>query len=160
MAISQKCTAKRLDGQPCKSWARRGSYPPLCSVHAQSDHGKVALGERSDQSIIQENSSLAGRKCPHTLEEIATFLRENADSSLDDELVIARLALRRLMQHLEEQLTPHEFAHLAGVIFTGTNSIVRLLEAKKDLENYTAEEFARAMNQALDELSEEMNLRL
>jgi len=98
--------------------------------------------------------------CRYTLEQIAGLLRENADGSLDDELVIARLAVRRLMQQLEDQLTPHEFAHLAGVIFTGTNSIVRLLKSQQDLEDHSAEDMARAMHQALDETSEEMGISL
>lgn len=138
----------------------RGGEPSLCYVH-QRLATEIAKPETSgEKEVIHCRSGVVEPACPYTLEQIAGLLRENADSSLDDELVIARLAVRRLMQHLEEQLTPHEFAHLAGVIFTGTNSIVRMLKSQQDLENHSAEDFAQAMNQALDEFSKKIGIRL
>lgn len=137
-----------------------GSDPALCNVHKRLTLEAAAPEHASGKEVIRCRSEVVEPVCPYTLEQIADLLRENADGSLDDELVIARVAVRRLMQHLEEQLTPHEFAHLAGIIFTGTNSIVRMLKSQKDLENHSAEDLARAMNQALDESSRKMGIRL
>jgi hypothetical protein len=35
--MSQRCSAKRRDGQPCNAWAVRGSDPPLCAAHGGTD---------------------------------------------------------------------------------------------------------------------------
>ena len=96
----------------------------------------------------------------YTLAEIADLLRLSTDDSLKDELAAARVAVRRVLEHLEEELTPHEFAHLAQVIFTGTKTIVSLLQAQHDLADPAAVGFAWAIHQALDEMAREMNIPL
>ncbi len=160
MSSSGKCTAIRSDGQPCKAWAVRGSDPALCSVHKRPASKPARSQPKAGGKVIRIETGVVKPACPYTLEQIAGLLRENADGSLEDELVIARLAVRRLMSQLEEELTPHEFAHLAGVIFTGTNTIVRLLKSQRDLDNHSAADIARAMIQALDETSREMGIPL
>lgn len=160
MSSSRKCTSTKSDGQPCKAWAVRNSDPALCNVHKR--HAPESTDQTHPAEVAKTgcNVDVVEPGCPYTLEQIAGLLRQNADGSLEDELLIARLAVKRLMRHLEEQLTPHEFAHLAGVIFTGTNSIVRMLKSQQDLENHSAADLARAINQALDESSKEMGILL
>ena len=96
----------------------------------------------------------------YTLQEIADLVTLNAGEDLTDEVTAARVAVRRVLQHLEEALTPSEYAHMAQVIFTGTNTIVRLLRAQQDLADPRAERFNQAIGQALDELSGELKFDL
>ncbi len=160
MSTSRKCSALRSDGQPCRAWARRDKDPPLCAAHSEWDDTIEEPVKTRDEAIATSNLSadIANRR--YSLEDIAELLNGKADFDLQDELTTARVAVRWLVRHLEEELTPHEFAHLAGVIFTGTNSIVRLLQAQQDLGEDEANEIARAFNQALDELSQELDMQL
>ena len=160
MSTSRKCSALKSDGQPCRAWARRDGDPPLCAAHSDWDDPKKKPNNRRSEAITENNLTTGIVNRRYSLEDIAELLNKNADFDLKDELTTARVAVRWLVRHLEEELTPHEFAHLAGVIFTGTNSIVRLLQAQQDLGEDEASEIARAFNQALDELSQELGLQL
>ena len=96
----------------------------------------------------------------YTLQEIADLVTLDTGDDLADEVAAARVAVRRLLQHLEEALTPSEYAHLAQVIFTGTNTIVRLLRAQQDLAEPGTDRITQAIDLALDELSKEWKTNL
>ncbi len=95
-----------------------------------------------------------------TLQEIADLVNKNAENDLTDELAAARVTVHRVLKFLEESLTPSEFAHLAQVIFNGTSTIVRLLQAQHDLADPLTDRFHLAIGLALDEISEEWNFKL
>jgi len=95
-----------------------------------------------------------------TLQEIADLVNINAGDDLTDELAAARVTVHRVLKYLEEALTPSEFAHLAQVIFNGTSTIVRLLQAQHDLADPLTDRFHLAIGLALDEISEEWNYKL
>jgi hypothetical protein len=160
MTHSSKCTASRADGRPCRAWARRNSDPSRCNVHARSgDRSAAVLGTPAEPGAHGDvrDGFYDGR---FTLQEIADLVTKNAGDDLTDEVAAARVAVRRTLQHLEEALTPGEFAHLAQIIFTGTNTIVRLLQAQQDLADPHADRFYQAIGQALDEMSGEKKTKL
>lgn len=96
----------------------------------------------------------------YSMEEIADLLNADTSKGLSDEVSAARVAVRRMLEHLEEELTPHEYAHLAQAIFTGTNSIVRLLRAQNELAGHSHDGFHRIINLALDEMSKSLKTNL
>ena len=141
--MSRKCSANRQDGKPCKAWATRGSQPPLCAVHAK--RSKIETEEQSPE---------LGKSFYHrtyNIEEVADLLHLAIDHSLDDEVAAARVAVRRVMTQLKEELSPAEYARLATVIFTGTNTIGRLLRTSHELADKRAQEIMEAIKKVLDD---------
>ena len=143
--MSRKCSATRVDGKPCQAWAIRDSQPPLCLAHS----GRHRLEQETDDE--SHNKNFYSRT--YTLEEIADLVHIALDHSLDDEVAAVRVAVRRVMQQLHEELTPTEYARLASAIFTGANTIARLVRTSRDLADDTADMFVKALRQVLDEES-------
>ncbi len=133
--MSLKCTATRADGKACQAWAIRESQPPFCRTHSDLRQGKSFYNRT------------------YTLEEVADLVHLALDHSLDDEVAAVRVAVRRVMQQLHEELTPTEYARLASAIFTGANTIARLVRTSRDLADDTADKFLKAIRQVLDEES-------
>lgn len=115
----------------------------------QDDPGRQEGDERD--SFYQE---------AYTLEEVADLLNKAMDEDLDDELGASRVAIRRVMKKLEDELSPAEFARLASLIFTGINTIARLLQAKRSLADGSDEELASVIAQGLDEVSRRRGIKL
>jgi hypothetical protein len=95
-----------------------------------------------------------------TPEEVAELVSRVVSHSLNGEVAAARVALRRIMEQLEEELTPAEYARLAGLIFAGTNAIARLLQAQQSLSNRVTESIVEAMQEAMNELGRNMGVEL
>ena len=87
-------------------------------------------------------------------------MRHRSGQRRGDDLGAARVAVRRVLTALEEQLTAGEYAELAGLIFTGTNTIARLLRTRRALAGQSADGIAGAIATALDELATEWNVEL
>jgi hypothetical protein len=92
-----------------------------------------------------------------------------ADATLDAEIVIARVALRRILGMLLTGCTPGpdgipltawDYARFAGLAFQGAGTISRLLRARKILTGDRESALSRAIDQALDELGEEWGVEL
>ncbi len=141
--MSQKCSANRQDGKPCKAWATRGSQPPLCAAHA-----KMSKSEKEAQSPGRKKSFY---QRTYTIEEVADLIHLAIDHSLDDEVAAARVAVRRVMTQLKEELSPAEYARLATVIFTGTSTIGRLFRTSHELADKRSRELIKAIVTVLDE---------
>jgi hypothetical protein len=82
------------------------------------------------------------------------------DDSLEDELAATRIAVRRVMQQLHEELSVDEYAHMAGIIFRGTNTVARLLRINKALSKENDSEIATGIGEALDLIGPEYDLEL
>lgn len=82
------------------------------------------------------------------------------DENLADEVAATRVAVRRVMQQLHEELSPDEYAHMAGVIFRGTNTVARLLRINRELSEEMDAEFASGIGEALDTVGSEVGLDL
>jgi hypothetical protein len=94
------------------------------------------------------------------MQEIADLMRKAVEGDLSDEMKAARIAVRRVLQQLEEELSPAEYARMASLIFLGTNAIARLARAQRDLSREGAEEWAKAIALALDEVGREKGVEL
>ena len=89
------------------------------------------------------------------------------DTSLDGEILIIRIALRRLQRMIVTGTTPgprpqrlgvHDYARFIGLTFQGTNTLSRLLRVRHDLPGN--DRFMQVMDEALDALSEEWGIEL
>lgn len=94
------------------------------------------------------------------MQEVADLLNVAMDTDLSDELSAARIAVRRVLQQLEQQLSPAEYVRMAELIFRGANTIAGLLRAQLDLSREKSEILLEALSKALDEIGEERDAKL
>jgi hypothetical protein len=159
----QKCTQSTRTGKPCRAWAIRGSNPPTCATHAgRTKDAGAPLANVNRQAHGFYSAALD----PNELADLVAFAD---DLSLNDEIALARVILRRVMIHLklpvtdrpaEQRIDDADLARLAGLVLAGTRTVARLLRDQRALSGDAADGFAGAIAQALDELSTEIGLQL
>ena len=132
----------------------KDSNPPLCYAHRNltiSNDESVGDAERKEQDFYSRY---------YTLEEVADRVSMAMDDSLDDELVATRIAVRRVLEQFKKELTADEYAHMASLIFRGTNTVARLLRARKSLSEDSQRDFEEGIGEALDVVGPEYDLDL
>ena len=82
------------------------------------------------------------------------------DDTLEDEVKAVRVAIRRVMVRLKEQISPAEYARLTSLVFSGASTVSRLLQARKSLGKGETDVIGTATPIALDEISQEKNIDL
>ncbi len=145
----------------CRAWARRGSQPPLCSAHA---------GDRVGAPPGNQNRRIHGFYAttlhPQELSDLATCA---SATTLDAEIAITRVALRRIFGMLLTGLTPgpnprpldaHDYARFVGLAFQGAGAISRLLRARHALSPGDPGEVHVPMGAILDQLSKDWSIEL
>ena len=152
MNSARKCSGRRADGKPCRCWALRESDPPLCYVHTKARYDSAVEGPKQAKQGFYSST--------YTLKEIADMVGLAMDDTLDDELAASRIAVRRVMQQLHEELSADEYAHMAGIIFRGTNTIARLLRVNRELSEEMDTQFAAGIGEALDMIGPEIGIDL
>ena len=157
MRLKRRCSGRRADGRPCRGWALKESEPPLCYVHAKQAASRAksaGAGEREEP----EKQDFYSRH--YTLEEVADRVGLAMDDSLDDEIAATRIAVRRVMEQLKKELTADEYAHMASLIFRGTNTVARLLRVRRSLSEDMQSEFEQGIGEALDVVGDDVGLDL
>ena len=148
-----QCTATTRHG-PCRAWALRDSNPPLCSAHAGRNAG-------AGPPAGNQNRRTAGFYSRHLQDlELADLVALAGNPTLDDEIALARVVVRRVMAALggtgdDHALDPEMAAH----IFAGVRTVARLLQARRLISGGAADSFADAMTVILTELGEELGGR-
>lgn len=141
--VKRRCTAVTQDGEPCQAWARRGSNPALCVAHIDGAYGEG----------VAFYSPIMSRK-----ELVALADLGEASVTLEGEIAVVRILIRRLMTYMAEQkVEGMEMLLFTKTVFKGTAAVARLLEKERAL----AEQFddmQPAIDQALDELAEEWGI--
>ena len=155
-----KCTADNASGRPCRAWAIRQTDPPLCSAHAGLNVGASApLGNQN-----RTEHGFYGRLLRNG--ELADLERCSDQATLDDEIGLVRVTLRRVMTRLgrydlaQDDLTNEDLTKMAGLVMTGARTLARLLTAQRALSGRTPDSFLEAIGKALDELGPELGLQL
>jgi hypothetical protein len=169
MSNQRRCTATKKNSQPCRAWAIRGSDPPRCRHHATSKEVQpdVPASQIKEEPARQGNLEKPPERDVYafygrtfTLEEMMALINLALDHSLNGEVAAARVAVRRILQQLGEQLTPAEYARLASLVFTGTQTIAQLLKARNTLSEETAEKISSWMGDALNEIGNVKGVKL
>ena len=157
----------------CRAWAIRGSNPPRCSPHRHSKQ-QPTIPDLAETPIVgappgNQNRLVHGfYSTILRSEDGAGLLAFAADTTVDAEIAITRVALRRILGMLLTGTTPgpdpvpldlQDYARFAGLAFQGANTISRLLRARKDLSS-DSDPLTSALYQALEELGEELGVEL
>ena len=114
----------------------------------------------SDALVVVKKDRLQFYGRTYTLVEIADLVNLPPDDSLEDELAAVRVTIRRAMGQMNDDLELAEFGRLAALVFTGANTVGRLLRTRREISGQAAEEEAEVIVQALVELEREWNLEL
>ena len=143
----------------CRAWAVRDSDPPLCAAHIPESARGAPPGNRN----AMVHGFYASTLHP---DDLATLDEEATASSLDGEILIIRIALRRL-QHMilsgaspgpnPRRLEANDYARFIGLTFQGANTLSRLLRVRWELPDNP---WDRIMDAALDSLSEGWGVEL
>ena len=81
--------------------------------------------------------------------------------SLEDEVAIARVTLRRLLDRLAvEELGSEESDRLAHLVLVSTRTIARLLRDHRVISGEAADEFFAVMAEALEFLGDELGIEI
>ncbi len=147
-----KCTSMTKRNRSCNAFAVQGSDPPRCIVHLREAGSELGQGSTPGQWGFYGTT--------YTPAEIADLVSQTSPNDLQDEITAARVAIRRLLQQFQPEMDPVEYGKLARLVFTGANSVARLLRTQRVLSGDSADGIAGAIGRALDELSNEIGIDL
>jgi hypothetical protein len=153
----------------CRAWAIRGSDPPRCSAHRGAGaHPEPGPGVGAPPG--NQNRLLHGFYATILRpEELADLLVHAADTSLDAEIAITRVALRRILRMLLTGLSPGpaprpldvvDYARFSSLAFQGVATVSRLLRARQDIGDSPNDVVRRIFGEVLDGLGEEWGIDL
>jgi hypothetical protein len=144
----------------CQAWAKRDSDPPLCAAHA----GLGGAPPGNQNRLV--HGFYASSLRPDEAADAAGFA---GNATLDDEIVITRIALRRVLQMLLTGQTPgpnpqplnaQDYARFSGLAFQGVSTLSRLLQVHHALGGGVEALMNTAIGRALDELGDEWGIEL
>jgi hypothetical protein len=140
-----RCTATTASGKPCKAWAIRDSDPPRCAPHAG-----LAKAQKGNQNAVKHGyyrQSISSA-------ELLSLFDEAGSVELDQEAVLLRVFIHRLINYLEDPELPYEQFKSAGSLLI--SAIRALTYLKKQLpDSHTVD-----WDAALDELAKEWDWEL
>lgn len=144
----KRCTAFTKSGQNCRAWAIRGR--DLCSSHAKANTGAGAPAGN-------QNATKHGfYRTVLTPQEVADLVTYADNDTIDDEIALTRVLLRRLMNRIQQpDIEPEELKAISPLIFTGTRTVANLLRSKKP-----ANTLADTINDVLDEMAANYPIQL
>jgi hypothetical protein len=164
----------------CRAWAIRDLDPPRCVSHTYGQDSPLP-GPRIGAPPGNHNHLVHGFYATvFTRQELADLVADAGDTSLDAEIAIARVALRRILQMLHTGLTPPpgsasadapraparqpltalDYVRLAALAFQGVSVVARLLRARQALGGPLSAQLPPGVAEALDELSQDLPIEL
>ena len=168
----------------CRAWAIRGSDPPICSPHRSKASHESAAGAGPESVVGASPESTRGVGAPpgnqnrliHGFyatvlhrEELADLATYAGDTTVDSEVAIVRIALRRILGMLLTGLTPgpnprpleaHDYARFIALAFQGAGAVSRLLRTRQALGGEQNEQYMQIIYQALDEIGKDWDIDL
>lgn len=150
-----QCTAMTKVGRQCTAFAVHGSEPPLCSVHLHRNDGAGAPAGNQNR----RTHGFYGRY--YSAEELAALEEYVADGSLDSEIGVVRVCLRRALRVLEDDgADPGLVVAVLPLVFAGGRTVARLLRDRRLLSGEDADTVMREVADALESLGEEWGVKL
>lgn len=163
-SASRRCSHTTARGQPCRAWALRDSDPPTCSTHARRPFEAETAGARTAGAPPGNQNAVTHGFYANALsrKEVADVMKTLGLPTLEPEIACARVALRRVFAFLNDpsELSAREQARLVSIAFNGARTIARLLREHYAIVGKPPTELARAIDGALDSLSEEWGIPL
>ncbi len=140
------CEAACADGSPCQRFAIQGSDPPRCVSHGGSNTGGKVGAPRGPGNGMWRHGAYEG-----LAKEFTTI-----DDLIDD--LMAKQA--RLSALLDRVMDVREAMMLVSLHSQNAARLGKLMLDKKALQKDPRDEFEEALNKVLEEVTEELGLRL
>jgi len=141
-----QCGAACADGTPCQRWAIQGSDPPRCVSHGGSKTGGKVGAPPGPRNGMWKHGAYEGQT-----KEFTTI-----DDLIDD--LMEKQA--RLSALLDRVMDVREAMMLVSLHSQNAARLGKLMLNKKALEKDAEDPFQQALNEVLDELAEELDLKL
>ncbi len=167
--MKTKCTTTTKNGRPCNAWAIRNSSPALCASHSHVTGGGAP--------VANQNATRHGfYSAVLTEQEAADLLAHAQNDTIEDELALTRVMLRRLLEYLQKEIpevdetavteliSPRAMRYfeesarleaIAPLVYRGTRTVAYLLRQTKPGGG-----FKEMMDNILDELADELQTQL
>ena len=148
----------------CRAWAVRDAAPPLCAAHG-GRRGGAPLGNQNARTHGFYASILNSQE----LADLDAADKLAGGTTIDAEIIITRIALRRLLHMFYTGTTPgpdpqpfttQDYANVIGLAFRGCGTLSRLFRIRKELGGERMDEFEDFMDGVLDNLSERWGRQL
>lgn len=140
--------SRRCATPGCRAWAMRGEL--LCRAHNRSGRASKRTGQDSAGTA---HPFYDGVFSEEELEDIARQL-ESAQHSLEMEVAVMRVMIRRVMERIGEE----DPLKALPLIRQGVDAICRALRTERVLTGKSAESLTAAFAVALREIGEEMGI--
>ncbi len=152
MAI--RCEGTVKNGGECSAFAVRGSDPPRCAAHLGRNVGAGAPSGNQNR----RTHGFYGRY--YSAAEVEDLGKE-VEESLDAEIKVVRVALRRALRVLEDDgADPELVAALVPLVYAGGRTVARLLRDRRLLSGSDMDTVMKEMADALEELGSDWGLAL
>lgn len=149
-----QCEATTKAGARCSAFAVHGSDPPRCSAHLGRNAGAGAPPGN-------QNRRTHGFYSRHFTQAETEDLTALVDGSLDSEINVVRVALRRALAVLQDDGSdPEVVAALVPLVFAGGRTVARLMRDKRILSGEGSAAIMSELAEALETLGEEWGVEL
>lgn len=149
-----KCSATTRAGRPCNAPAVRGTEPPLCSAHSGRT-AKGSGGQKGNQN--RRTHGFYGRY--YTKEEVEALNEYRSDGTLEDEIALMRVAMRRVIAHMNKIDDDIMMIMMTKLLMTGGRTLAKMLRDKQVLDGGDGS-VLRELAEALDELGTEWGIEI
>lgn len=144
----------------CRAWAIHGSDPPLCSPHS----GRTGAPAENQNHLV--HGFYATTLQPDEAADVAAY---PVDDTLEPEIAVTRVALRRIHKMLltghtlgpdPQPLGADAYARFCSLAFQGAGALSRLLRTRRALGPTEDEVRWATLDAALDAIAEEWGMDL
>lgn len=149
----QKCAGTTKAGNPCKAWAVRGER--YCSAHLGRN---VGAGAPAGNTNATKHGFYASA---FTVQELVDVMELGGEINLDDEIAMIRVASRRVMRWLSDEIEEEgppsavTLHRLLTALNSSARTVARLVREKA---HNTGQ--GELFDDVLDELAEELGIEL
>ncbi len=137
--------SRRCDKPGCRAWAMRGQL--LCRAHRRSSGQAQRAGQAPAGGLYEQLFTAQER------EQIGKQL-ESAQRSLDEEVSLMRIMIRRVMERAGED----DPSRALPLVRQAMDAICRALRTERVLSGEASDSLAGALGRALNEIAEELGL--
>lgn len=137
--------SRRCAEPGCRAWAMRGQL--LCRAHRRSEGQPQRTGDTSTGGLYERLFTAQER------EQIGQQL-ESAHCSVDEEVALMRIMIRRVMERIGEE----DPAKALPLVRQAMDAICRALRTGRVLSGEASDSLASALGLALNEIGEELGL--
>ena len=144
----------------CRGWAIRGSDPPRCSPHS----AKAGAPPANQNRLVHGFYASALQS-----EDLSALAGDAAEASLDAEVAIVRIAIRRVVRIVltgatlgpnPQPVTAELYARFIGLTFQGAGVLSRLLRAGAALSAAHPDPWSAEMRKILEEVGSNLGVQL